>query len=61
MSLFQKFQFFIASNFSSYDAYSLNPLDEVVIDTIHVDPAHFDIVFEGPVSRLEKDRDRTGP
>ena len=25
-----------------YDAYSLNPLDEVVTDSIHVDPAHFD-------------------
>ena len=26
----------------SMDAYSLNPLDEVVTDSIHVDPSHFD-------------------
>ena len=28
--------------FFSYDAHSLNPLDEIVVDSIHVDPTHLD-------------------
>ena len=39
---FSKISLFHQLKFFSYDAYSLNPLDEVVTDSIHVDPAHFD-------------------
>ena len=42
MSLFSKISVFHCLKFFSYDAYSLNPLDEVVTDSIHVDPAHVD-------------------
>jgi Plavaka transposase len=39
---FSKISVFHRLKFFMYDAYSLNPLDEVVIDSIHVDPLHFD-------------------
>ena len=39
---FSKILVFYHLKFFSYDAYSLNPLDEVVTNSIHVDPAHFD-------------------
>ena len=39
---FSKISVFHHLKFFRYDAYSLNPLDEVVTDSIHVDPAHFD-------------------
>ena len=38
---FSKISVFHCLKFFSYDAYSLNPLDEVVTNSIHVDPAHF--------------------
>ena len=28
--------------FVSYDVYSLNPLDKIVVDSIHIDLVHFD-------------------
>jgi hypothetical protein len=39
---FSKLSVFHRIKFVSYDIYSLNPLDEVVVDSIHVDPAHLD-------------------
>lgn len=39
---FSKLSVFHRLKFFSYDAYSLNPLDEVVVDSIHVDPMHWD-------------------
>jgi hypothetical protein len=39
---FSKISVFHRLKFFSHDAYSLNPLDEVVTDSIHVDPAHSD-------------------
>jgi hypothetical protein len=39
---FSKISVFHRLKFISYDAYSLNPLDEVVTDSIHVEPAHTD-------------------
>ena len=39
---FSKISVFHRLKFFSYDPYSLNPLDEVVTDSIHVDPSHFD-------------------
>jgi hypothetical protein len=39
---FSKISVFHRLKFFSYDAHSLNPLDEIVVDSIHVDPAHHD-------------------
>ena len=39
---FLKISVFHRLKFFSMDAYSLNPLDEVVTDSIHVDPSHLD-------------------
>ena len=39
---FSKISVFHRLKFVSYDVYSLNPLDEIVVDSIHTDPAHFD-------------------
>ncbi|KAF8815656.1 hypothetical protein BYT27DRAFT_7224873 [Phlegmacium glaucopus] len=39
---FSKVSVFHRLKFVSYDIYSLNPLDEIVVDSIHVDPVHFD-------------------
>ena len=39
---FSKVSVFHWIKFVSYDVYSLNPLDEIVVDSIHVDPVHFD-------------------
>jgi hypothetical protein len=39
---FSKIAVFHRLKFFSYDAYSLNPLDEIVMDSIHVDPIHLD-------------------
>ncbi|KAF8816261.1 hypothetical protein BYT27DRAFT_7221500 [Phlegmacium glaucopus] len=39
---FSKVSVFHRLKFVSYDVYSLNPLDELVVDSIHVDPVHFD-------------------
>ena len=39
---FDKISVFHRLKFFSYDAYSLNPLDKVVTDSIHVDPEHLD-------------------
>lgn len=39
---FSKFSVFHRVKFVSYDVYSLNPLDESVVDSIHVDPVHLD-------------------
>jgi len=39
---FSKLSVFHHVKFISYDAYSLNPLDEIVVDSIHIDPAHVD-------------------
>lgn len=39
---FSKVSVFHRIKFVSYDLYSLNPLDEVVVDSIHVDPVHLD-------------------
>ena len=39
---FKKISVFHHLKFISYDVYSLNPLDEIVVDLIHTDPAHLD-------------------
>jgi len=39
---FEKISVFHCLKFISYDVYSLNPLDEIVVDLIHTDPAHLD-------------------
>ena len=39
---FSKVSVFHHVKFISYDVYSLNPLDESVVDSIHVDPVHLD-------------------
>ena len=39
---FSKISVFHRLKFVSYDVYSLNPLDKVVVDSIHTDPVHFD-------------------
>jgi hypothetical protein len=39
---FSKISVFHHLKFVSYDVYSLNPLDEIVVDSIHTDPVHFD-------------------
>ena len=39
---FSKVSVFHHLKFISYDVYSLNPLDEIVVDSIHTDPVHFD-------------------
>ena len=39
---FSKVSVFHCLKFTSYDAYSLNPLDQIVVDSIHIDPLHFD-------------------
>ena len=39
---FSKVSVFHRLKFVSYDVYSLNPLDELVVDSIHIDPVHFD-------------------
>ena len=39
---FSKISVFHRIKYFSYDPYSLNPLDEIVTDSIHVDPSHFD-------------------
>ena len=38
---FSKISVFHHVKFISYDVYSLNPLDEIVVDSIHTDPVHF--------------------
>jgi len=38
---FSKVSVFHHIKFISYDVYSLNPLDKIVVDSIHVDPVHF--------------------
>ena len=38
---FSKVSVFHHLKFISYDIYSLNPLDEIVVDSIHIDPVHF--------------------
>jgi len=39
---FSKVSVFHRVKFVSYDVYSLNPLDESIVDSIHVDPVHLD-------------------
>ncbi|EDR06040.1 uncharacterized protein LACBIDRAFT_329283 [Laccaria bicolor S238N-H82] len=39
---FSKISVFHHLKFISYDVYSLNPLDKIVVDSIHTDPVHFD-------------------
>ena len=39
---FSKISVFHRLKFVSYDIYSLNPLDEIVVDSIHTDPVHLD-------------------
>ncbi|KAF8810235.1 hypothetical protein BYT27DRAFT_7253823 [Phlegmacium glaucopus] len=39
---FSKISVFHRLKFISYDVYSLNPLDEIVVDSVHTDPVHFD-------------------
>ena len=39
---FSKISVFHCLKFVSYDIYSLNPLDEIVVNSIHTDPVHFD-------------------
>ena len=39
---FSKISVFHRIKFFSYDSYSLNPLDEIVADSIHIDPTHSD-------------------
>jgi len=39
---FSKISVFHHLKFISYDVYSLNPLDEIVVNSIHTDPVHFD-------------------
>ena len=38
---FSKVSVFHHLKFVSYDVYSLNPLDEIVVDSIHIDLVHF--------------------
>ena len=63
---FSKVSVFHRLKFISYDVYSLNPLNELVVDSIHIDPVHFDkyrsVVpgrFDTAVIRI-KDRDPHG-
>ena len=37
---FAKLSVFHHIKFVSYDIYALNPLDEVIVDSIHIDPVH---------------------
>jgi hypothetical protein len=37
---FNKLSVFHRIKFVSYDLYALNPLDEVIVDSIHVNPVH---------------------
>ena len=39
---FSKVLIFHCLKFISYDAYSLNPLDKIMVDSIHIDPVYFD-------------------
>lgn len=39
---FSKLSVFHCVKFVSHDVYSLNPLDEIVVDSIHIDPVHVD-------------------
>ncbi|KAF8808923.1 hypothetical protein BYT27DRAFT_7222737 [Phlegmacium glaucopus] len=39
---FHKLSVFHHVKFVSYDIYALNPLDEVVVDSIHINPVHLD-------------------
>jgi len=39
---FSKVSVFHRLKFVSYDVHSLNPLNELVVDSIHIDPVHFD-------------------
>ena len=39
---FSKISVFHRLKFVSYDVYSLNPLDEIVVDSVHTNPVHFD-------------------
>ena len=39
---FNKLSVFHRIKFVSYDLYALKPLDEAVVDSIHVDPVHLD-------------------
>ncbi|KAF8808835.1 hypothetical protein BYT27DRAFT_7015375, partial [Phlegmacium glaucopus] len=39
---FSKISVFHHLKFISYDVYSLNPLDEIVVNSIHTNPVHFD-------------------
>jgi hypothetical protein len=39
---FNKLSLYHRIKFVSYDLYALNPLDEVIVDSIHVDPVHLD-------------------
>ena len=39
---FSKTSVYHRLKFFSYDHNSLNPLDEIVIDSIHIDPLHYD-------------------
>jgi hypothetical protein len=38
---FLKISIFHHLKFISYDVYGLNPLDEIMVDSIHSDPVHF--------------------
>ena len=39
---FSKVSVFHHLKFISYDLYSLNPLNKIVVNSIHIDPVHFD-------------------
>ena len=39
---FSKISVFHHLKFVSYDVYGLNPLDKIVVNSIHTDPVHFD-------------------
>jgi hypothetical protein len=64
---FSKVPIFHRLKFTSYDVHSLNPLDEIVVDSIHIDPAHFDkhmnVVpgrYDTAVIRIKDSQDDSG-
>ncbi|PPR02155.1 hypothetical protein CVT26_012116 [Gymnopilus dilepis] len=50
---FAKIAVFHRLKFVCYDVYGLNPLDEVVVDSIHVDPAHLNNIAETPAGNVD--------
>ena len=50
---FSKISLYHRLKFVSYDAYSLNPLDEVVVDSVHAIAVHLDKYRNGVASHFD--------